>query len=102
MKQTRRTPSRLPEYTFGDSFMRTFSLAVLLLGVATLVQVGGDAAAGDKDKKEPEKTKKLTKESSLLVLSPAGGEEVELADWKFSQGTRHFSLAKDAKPKSGP
>jgi hypothetical protein len=81
--------------------MHSFWLALMMVAALCLVELG-DASADGKDKKEPDKTEKKTaKQANLRILSPTG-EEADLADWHFTQGARRFSLAKDAKPKSGP
>jgi hypothetical protein len=83
--------------------MRWFSLGVMLFLTAIVVRCADPANAGPKDKKDPDKgAKKDGKDSYLLVVPPAGGKEVKLADWRFILGTRHFSLSGDApvKPKT--
>ncbi|MSQ94482.1 MAG: hypothetical protein EXR98_07990 [Gemmataceae bacterium] len=69
--------------------MRWSSL-IVLFGIA-LIAVRGDA--GDKEKKEPEKA--ADKKPYLLVVPPAGGKEVKLADWRFTHGTRRLALTGD-------
>jgi hypothetical protein len=49
----------------------------------------------EKPKKEPDK--KEAEKPSLLVVPPTGGKEVRLVDWRFTNGTRLFSLT-DATP----
>ena len=95
-----RTPSRQPICTLGDSIMRWFSLAAPLLLFAFVIANYSPANADDKGEKKP--AKKNGKESYLVVLPPAGGDKVKLADWQFTHGTRHFSLPGEgpAKPKS--
>lgn len=58
------------------------------------------------DKKEPDKSdKKPAKDANLLVIPPTGGKSVLLADWRFSQGTRHLAFTGEKstpKGKAGP
>jgi hypothetical protein len=85
--------------------MRGISFALLTVFAALLARCSD---AGAKDKKEPDKVekkepdkieKKDAKDPYLLVIPPTGGKEVKLADWRFTHGTRRFTLAKDAPPK---
>jgi len=80
--------------------MRSFCLFVAAsLGVVLLswsVQGGGE-----KDKKDPDppqKKKNGAKDEikpQLTVLPHGTEKEVQLVDWRFVQGTRHFSLGED-------
>lgn len=80
--------------------MRWFSWLVFL--GAALFSAG--VQAGDQDKKDPEKSG--DKKPYILVVPPAGGKEVKLVDWRFTQGTRQLAFAGDAavtpKAKTGP
>ncbi|MBI1831844.1 MAG: hypothetical protein HYR84_10380 [Planctomycetes bacterium] len=82
--------------------MRRTSLAILLL-VSTLL-FHATMPAFSSDKKDQAKTdKKAEKPAPLLIVPPTGGKEVQLADWRFAQGTRHLALSADApKGKAGP
>jgi len=70
--------------------MRWFAFFVVALftavGVHWSVQAGGQ-----KDKKDVGKVEKKDDKNALIVMPPAGGKEVKLVDWRFTQGTRHFS-----------
>jgi hypothetical protein len=80
--------------------MRWFSLATCLFLFASLAATS--SRGGEKDKKEP---KTEAKDSHIYVIPPAG-REVKVADWRFTAGTRHFTVSKDApakpKAKNGP
>ena len=78
--------------------MRWYSLAVILFLAPMPLCLSDSTCAGDKEKKEAPKLEK--KEGYLLVVPPAGGKEVKLADWRFILGTRQFSLAGDGPVKS--
>ena len=79
--------------------MRWSSLAATLFLFLFVMASNSQSIADDKGKKDPEK--KNGKESHLIVLPPAGADKVKLADWKFTHGTRHFSLSvAPAKPKT--
>lgn len=67
-------------------------------GMFSIVILFAPASAGDKDKKDKAPAKE-GKESYLLIVPPAGGKEVKLVDWRFTLGTRHFSLT-ETPPKS--
>lgn len=69
----------------------------MLLLVAIIASPAAFIAAGDK--KEPDKKEE---KSFLLVVPPVGGKEVKLVDWRFTHGTRQFSLTEPApvKPKA--
>ncbi len=81
--------------------MRWFWFAMTLLFIALVISCSDQASAGAKDEKEPDKADKKAG-SHLLVVPPAGGMEVKLADWRFLQGTRVLDVtnAAPAKPKS--
>ena len=71
--------------------MRTF-LIFFILPLAIVAASAAAHAGGEKDKKEPDKVEKQNgKQSYLLVVPPAGGKEIKLVDWRFTQGTRAFS-----------
>jgi hypothetical protein len=85
--------------------MRWFSLLAVPLFTMLIAAFAATTDAGDKDKKVLDKAeKKEGKDSYILVVPPAGGKEVKLIDYRFTHGTRHFSLdAKaDPKAKTGP
>lgn len=80
--------------------MPRFFAAVLILLAGLLAGFADSLAASGKDKKEPDRTdKKPEKDSHLLVIPPAGGKDVKLADWRFTQGTRKLNLTTDPKSK---
>ncbi len=75
--------------------MRRFTL--LLFFPLMVIQMGSLAVAGgEKYNKTPEKGEK--KESFLLVVPAPGGKEVKVADWRFTQGTKHFTYSVADKP----
>ncbi len=78
--------------------MRWCSFCALLIATLLLAHTFKPAMAGDKDKKDKPETKE-GKESYLHIVPPVGGKEVKLVDWRFTLGTRHFSLTETA-PKS--
>lgn len=74
-----------------SAFLVLFSSGLFLM--SSIPSVGGE-----KGKKDSEKTQKKAESGSfLLVVPPAGGKEVKLADWRFVQGTKHFSVSGDDK-----
>lgn len=58
------------------------------------------AQAGDKDKKGDKTPKKDL--GTLTIVAAPGGKELKVTDWRFTQGTRPFSLDGEApvKPKT--
>lgn len=79
--------------------MRSFFTSLLMIIAITGPSLYS-ASAGDK--KEPDKVEKKDG-PYLLVVPPAGGQDVKLADWRFTQGTRTLSLTGAVKPKQkGP
>ncbi len=81
--------------------MRWFSFAVCLFLLIALTSAA--STGGEKDKKEPPKTQTT---DPHIYPTPPSGKEVKMADWRFTLGTRHFTLSKDApvkaKGKDGP
>jgi len=77
--------------------MRCGSFILALSFTAALSISLSAVSAGDKDKSG----KKDDKNNYLIVVPPTGGKEVKLVDYRFTLGTRHFSLNGDAKAK-GP
>ncbi len=69
---------------------------VMLVLAAIIPASSAFLSAGDK--KEPDKK---ADKPFLLVVPPTGTKELKLIDWRFVQGTRHFSLTEAApvKPK---
>ena len=80
--------------------MRSYSPIVSLFLVTVPLCLTASTGASDKEKKEPAKVEK--KDSYLLVVPPAGGAEVKLAEWRFLLGTRQFSSSGETseKPKT--
>ncbi|MBI2806748.1 MAG: hypothetical protein HYX68_17350 [Planctomycetes bacterium] len=72
--------------------MRRLSISLLLLALSPLAN---PCEAGGKDKKTPAKE---DKKDYLFVVPPAGGKEVKLVDWRFTLGTRKFSLSETPGP----
>jgi hypothetical protein len=82
----------IPAVPFPSWSEHMRSACLLIAPLFAILLAWTAQGGGDKKKKEPAPAEKKVK---LSVLPHAAEKEVQLVDWRFVQGTRHFSLDGD-------